>query len=115
MVFGIPARDIYKLGKAVLMYSGSDLYYTMALKETPAAYKKWIETEGSPSAKDYYRAYTNTRESVLKAKYGYHKADKENNIKSNLKESYRKALEDVFPNDQKKVNEYMTILGGYTK
>lgn len=113
LITGIPIRDLYKIGKATLMYADSDLYYTMALKETPAAYKKWIETEGSPSMKDFYKAYTNTREKILKEKYGYVKADKEKGIKSNLKETYRKALEDVFPNDKKKVDEYMTILGGY--
>jgi hypothetical protein len=50
---------------------------------------------------------------VLTSKYGYHKADKENKIESNKKESFKKALEDVFGKDSKKVNEYMTILGGY--
>lgn len=113
LLFGIPARDLYKIGKAVLMYADSDLYYNMALRENTNAYKKWIETEGSPDIKDFYKAYTATREKVLESKYGYHKADKEKNIKSNKKESFRKALQDVFGNDTKKINEYMTILGGY--
>lgn len=113
LLFGIPARDIYKIGKAVLMYADSDLYYNMALRENTNAFKKWIETEGSPDTKEFYKAYTATRDKVLESKYGYHKADKEKNIKSNKKESFRKALEDVFGNDEKKINEYMTILGGY--
>lgn len=112
MLTGIPVRDLYKIGKAVLMYSQSDLYYKIATMENANAYKKWLETEGSPDMKDFYKAYTVTREKSLE-KLGYHKADKEKNIKSNKKEIYQKALESVFPNDSKKVKEYMTILGGY--
>lgn len=110
---GLPTRDLMKIARTALMYADSDLYYDVALRENTNAYKKWLDGNTTQDTKDFYKAYTATRDKVLESKYGWQKADKEKGIKSNKKDAFRKALEDVFGNDTKKVNEYMTILGGY--
>ena len=107
----IDTRSIVRAIEGFMKLVLPDTFSSYALQKDKNAYKKWLESSDSDTAK-FYKAYTNTRESVLKDKYGYHKADKDAKVKSNLKESRKAALEDVLDNPSD-VKKYMEILFGY--
>jgi len=105
---GIPTRDLMKIAKTTLFLTDSDLYYQVALRENQNAYKKWLEDNTSQDVRNFYNAYLETRDAKLISKYGWEKGKKDSK-----KQAYKRALEEVFGNDQQKVDEYMVILGGY--
>ena len=110
---GIPTRDFIKIGKAVLMYADSDLYYDIALRENTNAYKKWLDENTGENTREFYKAYVATREKKLISDFGYKKGEKITSGEGSRKEAYKKSLESTFGKDSEKVNHYMTILGGY--
>lgn len=108
----VDTRSLVRIAEATMKFLAPDTYTAYSLQNDSTIYKKWLENSDTDMA-EFYKAYKATRDKTLAEKYGYHKANKELKIESNLKESRQKALEDVFPNDKKKVEEYMEILFNY--
>lgn len=106
----IDTRSLVRFTEATMKWLAPDLYSAYSLQNNSTIYKKWSENSDTQMS-EFYKAYTATRQKELD-KLGYHKADKENNVKSNLKETRRKALEGVF-SEKATVDKYMEILFNY--
>ena len=113
IVTPVDTKGIIRDLTAFMKIIAPEAYSAYKLQTNSTIYKKWLENSDTDMA-EFYKAYTNTRNNVLEAKYGYHKGNKELGIESNLRESREKALQDVF-NDQATVDKYMEILFNYKK
>lgn len=106
----IDTKSVVRIVEALMKWIAPDVYQSYALQNSSAAYKAWLKKSDTPMS-EFYRAYTATRQNELD-KLGYHKADKEKGIESNLKETREKALREVF-NNEADVKKYMEILFNY--
>ena len=106
----IDTRSMIHDTEAMLKWFFPDTYKAYTLSKNTNIYKAWKKNPDTPMA-EFYDAYTATRQKELE-KLGYHKADKEKGIESNLRETREKALQGVFKN-QEDVDKYMNILFNY--
>ena len=107
----VDTKSLVRVYTALMKVVAPDAYKSYKLQTDSTIYKQWLKHSDTDMA-TFYKAYTATRPKVLESKYGYHKADKEKNIESNLKESREKALNDVLDNSND-VKKYMGILFNY--
>lgn len=113
VVTPIDTKSLVRTFEALMKVLAPDVYKAYALQTNATVYKQWLKHSDTDMA-TFYKAYEATRTDNLTKNYGYHKADKENNIKSNLKEAREAALKDVL-DSQAQVDEYMEVLFGYKK
>lgn len=107
----VDTKSLVRVYTALMKVVAPDAYKSYKLQTDSTIYKQWLKHSDTDMA-TFYKAYTATRPKVLESKYGYHKADKEKNIESNLRESREKALNDVLDNSND-VKKYMGILFNY--
>lgn len=113
VVTPIDTKSLVRTFEALMKVLAPDVYKAYALQTNATVYKQWLKHSDTDMA-TFYKAYEATRTDNLTKNYGYHKADKENNVKSNLKEAREAALKDVL-DSQAQVDEYMEVLFGYKK
>jgi hypothetical protein len=113
VVTPIDTKSLLRTFEALMKVIAPDAYRAYSLQTNATVYKQWLKHSDTDMA-TFYKAYTATRTDNLTKNYGYHKADKDAKIKSNLKEARESALKDVL-GSQAEVDKYMEVLFGYKK